>query len=165
MTKKLEEIFDLEPKQTDEEKIDVSEPLPVKADIPEETLNNIEKIEAALPRVKGLEAGDSEMDELSELAQKSYKDLMDLGMNADSRFSAEIFSVAANLLNHSISAKTAKINKKLKMVDLQLKQAQLEQKERALAVKKGEDIPQGEGVVLDRNELLQELLKKEPPKE
>ena len=165
MTKKLEEIFDLEPKQTDEEKIDVSEPLPVKADIPEETLNNIEKIEAALPRVKGLEAGDSEMDELSELAQKSYKDLMDLGMNVDSRFSAEIFSVASNLLNHAISAKTAKINKKLKMVDLQLKQAQLEQKERALAVKKGEDIPQGEGVVLDRNELLQELLKKEPPKE
>lgn len=165
MTKKLEEIFDLEPKQSDEEKIDVSEPLPVKADIPEETLNNIEKIEAALPRVKGLEAGDSEMDELSELAQKSYKDLMDLGMNVDSRFSAEIFSVAANLLNHSISAKTAKINKKLKMVDLQLKQAQLEQKERALAVKKGEDVQQGEGVVLDRNELLQELLKKEPPKE
>lgn len=165
MTKKLEEIFDLEPKQTDEEKIDVSEPLPVKADIPEETLNNIEKIEAALPRVKGLEAGDSEMDELSELAQKSYKDLMDLGMNVDSRFSAEIFSVAANLLNHSISAKTAKINKKLKMVDLQLKQAQLEQKERALAVKQGEDVQQGEGVVLDRNELLQELLKKEPPKE
>ena len=165
MTKKLEEIFDLEPKQSDEEKIDVSEPLPVKADIPEQTLNNIEKIEAALPRVKGLEAGDSEMDELSELAQKSYKDLMDLGMNVDSRFSAEIFSVAANLLNHSISAKTAKINKKLKMVDLQLKQAQLEQKERALAVKKGEDVQQGEGVVLDRNELLQELLKKEPPKE
>ena len=165
MTKRLEEIFDLEPKQSDEEKIDVSEPLPVKADIPEETLNNIEKIEAALPRVKGLEAGDSEMDELSELAQKSYKDLMDLGMNVDSRFSAEIFSVAANLLNHSISAKTAKINKKLKMVDLQLKQAQLEQKERALAVKKGEDVQQGEGVVLDRNELLQELLKKEPPKE
>ena len=120
MTKKLEEIFDLEPKQSDEEKIDVSEPLPVKADIPEQTLNNIEKIEAALPRVKGLEAGDSEMDELSELAQKSYKDLMDLGMNVDSRFSAEIFSVAANLLNHSISAKTAKINKKLKMVDLQV---------------------------------------------
>ena len=165
MTKKLEEIFDLEPKQTEDTKIDVSEPLPVKADIPEETLSNIEKIENALPRVKGLEAGDGEMDELAEIAQKSYKDLMDLGMNVDSRFSAEIFSVASNLLNHAISAKTAKINKKLKMVDLQLKQAQLEQKERALAVKKGEDVQQGEGVVLDRNELLQELLKKEPPKE
>lgn len=165
MTKKLEEIFDLEPKQTEDTKIDVSEPLPVKADIPAETLSNIEKIENALPRVKGLEAGDGEMDELAEIAQRSYKDLMDLGMNVDSRFSAEIFSVASNLLNHAISAKTAKINKKLKMVDLQLKQAQLEQKERALAVKKGEDVQQGEGVVLDRNELLQELLKKEPPKE
>lgn len=165
MTKRLEEIFNMDPKDNEDTKIDVSEPLPVKADIPEETLSNIEKIETALPRVKGLEAGDSEMDELSELAQKSYKDLMDLGMNVDSRFSAEIFSVASNLLNHAISAKTAKINKKLKMVDLQLKQAQLEQKERALAVKKGEDVQQGEGVVLDRNELLQELLKKEPPKE
>tara|TARA_B100001939_G_C16858346_1_gene580648 strand:+ start:284 stop:781 length:498 start_codon:yes stop_codon:yes gene_type:complete len=165
MTKKLEEIFDLEPKQSEDTKIDVSEPLPVKADIPTETLSNIEKIENALPRVKGLEAGDGEMDELAEIAQKSYKDLMDLGMNVDSRFSAEIFSVASNLLNHAISAKTAKINKKLKMVDLQLKQAQLEQKQRALAVKQGEDVQQGEGVVMDRNELLQELLKKEPPKE
>ena len=70
MTKKLEEIFDLEPKQTEDTKIDVSEPLPVKADIPTETLSNIEKIENALPRVKGLEAGDSEMDELAEIAQR-----------------------------------------------------------------------------------------------
>ena len=52
MTKKLEEIFDLEPKQTDEEKIDVSEPLPVKADIPEETLNNIEKLKRHCPESK-----------------------------------------------------------------------------------------------------------------
>lgn len=165
MTKKLEEIFNLDPKDNEDTKIDVTEPLPVKADIPEETLSNIQKIENALPRVKGLEAGDGEMDELAEIAQKSYKDLMDLGMNVDSRFSSEIFSVAANLLNHAISAKTAKINKKLKMVDLQLKQAQLEQKERALQDKKDDNVEEGEGIVMDRNELLQELLKDKGTKE
>ena len=156
MTKKLEEIFDLEPKQTDEEKIDVSEPLPVKADIPEETLNNIEKIEAALPRVKGLEAGDSEMDELSELAQKSYKDLMDLGMNVESRYSARIFEVAGQMLKTTLDAKVAKMDKKLKMVDLQLKK----QKQDSKAGDGDANVIPGEGyVVTDRNSLLEKLKK------
>lgn len=167
MTKKLEEIFNLDPK----EEVDVTEPLPqeetkAKPQLPQETLSNIEKIEDALPSVKGLEAGDGEMDELAEIAKNSYKDLMDLGMNVDSRFSSEIFGVASGLLGHAITAKTAKINKKLRMVDLQLKKAQLDQKERQLSLKKGEDdVEEGQGMVLDRNELLKELLKKDDPKE
>mgnify|MGYP000097235435 CR=1 FL=1 len=167
MTKKLEEIFNLDPK----EEVDVTESLPqeetkAKPQLPQETLSNIEKIEDALPSVRGLEAGDNEMDELAEIAKNSYKDLMDLGMNVDSRFSSEIFGVASGLLGHAITAKTAKINKKLRMVDLQLKKAQLDQKERQLALKKGEDnVEEGQGMVLDRNELLKELLKKDEPKE
>ena len=167
MTKKLEEIFNLDPN----EEVDVTEPLPqeevkAKPQLPQETLSNIEKIEDALPSVKGLEAGDEEMDDLAELAKNSYKDLMDLGMNVDSRFSSEIFGVASGLLGHAITAKTAKINKKLRMVDLQLKKAQLDQKERQLLQKKGDDdVEEGQGHVLDRNELLKELLKKDDPKE
>ena len=167
MTKKLEEIFNLDPK----EEIDVTEPLPqeikAKPQLPQETLTNIEKIEDALPSVKGLEAGDNEMDDLADMAKNSYKDLMDLGMNVDSRFSSEIFGVASGLLGHAITAKTAKINKKLRMVDLQLKKAQLDQKERQLQDKRNEtdDVEEGQGVVLDRNELLKELLKKDDPKD
>ena len=169
MTKKLEEIFNLDPK--DKEEVDVTEPLPqektAKPQLPQETLSNIEKIEDALPSVKGLEAGDSEMDDLAELAKGSYKDLMDLGMNVDSRFSSEIFGVASGLLGHAITAKTAKINKKLRMVDLQLKKAQLDQKERQLQDKRKEadDVEEGAGMILDRNDLLKELLKKETPKD
>ena len=85
MTKKLEEIFNLDPK----EEVDVTEPLPqeikAKPQLPQETLTNIEKIEDALPSVKGLEAGDNEMDDLADMAKNSYKDLMDLGMNVDSQ--------------------------------------------------------------------------------
>ena len=146
MTKKLEEIFNLDPR----EEIDVTEPLPqssTKPQLPQETLNNIEKIEDALPK-------------------NSYKDLMDLGMNVDSRFSSEIFGVASGLLGHAITAKTAKINKKLKMVDLQLKKAQLDQKERQIEHKKEDvDVEEGQGMILDRNELLKELLKKDDTKD
>ena len=77
-------------------------------------------------------------------------------MQVDSRFSSEIFSVASNMLGHAITAKTAKLNKKLKMIDLQLKKAQLDQKLSSKA-EEIENTPVGEGKSLDRNELLKML--------
>jgi hypothetical protein len=62
------------------------------------------------------------------------------------------------MLNHAITAKTAKLNKKLKMIDLQLKKATLDQRQ-AKADEKIDNIPLGEGSGqnLDRNELLRVL--------
>lgn len=156
MTKKLQELFEL-PENNDR---GLTIPLPENAEeITIETSDALDKIEAALPQVKGLEASDGEMDELATLATNSYKDLMDLGMQVDSRFSAEIFNSASSFLGHAITSKTAKINKKLKMLDLQLKKAQLDQK---LASKEEhiEATPMGEGKSLDRNELLKMLVAK-----
>ncbi len=113
----------------------------------------MEKIENALPQVRGLEASDDEMDELSKLAKESFNTLMDLGMQVDSRFSAEIFSVAGNMLGHALTAKTAKINKKLKMIDLQLKKAELDRKLSVVKPDKLEETPLGTGNIVDRNEL------------
>lgn len=156
MTKKLEEILQLPEtlKQSGTQDLIPSEEL-----ISKDTYSTIEKIENSLPMVRGLEAADEEMDSLAEMAVSSYKDLQDLGMQVDSRFSAEIFSVAGTMLGHAITAKTAKINKKLKMIELQLKKASLEQKQQT----KDEQIeatPLGEGKELDRNELLKVLLNK-----
>lgn len=157
MTKKLEELFQLpvEEKEVNQSMLEKAE-LDVST---QDAYTNLEKIENALPQVRGLEASDTEMDELTSLATNSYKDLMDLGMQVDSRFSAEIFGVAGTMLGHAITAKTAKINKKLKMIELQLKKAQLDQKQQ----NKDEQIeatPLGEGKALDRNELLKVLLNK-----
>lgn len=157
MTKKLEELFQL----PDSEK-EVNESMLEKAEaniIIQDTLSNLEKIEQALPGVRGLEASDQEMDELAVMATNSYKDLMDLGMQVDSRFSAEIFNSAGTMLNHAITAKTAKINKKLKMIELQLKKATLDQKI-ASRTEEVESTPMGEGQLLDRNELLKILAAK-----
>ena len=122
-------------------------------EITQTALTNLEKIDAALPQVRGLEAADSELDELAELATNSFKDLQELGMQVESRFSSEIFSAAGTMLGHAITAKTAKINKKLKQLDLQLKKAALDQKQQT-KTEEVENTPLGEGKALDRNELL-----------
>lgn len=141
------------------EENDLTMPLPDDTkEITETALTNLEKIENALPQIRGLEEADSELDELARMATDSYKDLVDLGLQVESRFSSEIFNAASGFLGHAITAKTAKINKKLKMLDMQLKKAQLDAK---LSSKNEEiqNLPVGEGQSLDRNELLKMLSK------
>jgi hypothetical protein len=77
-------------------------------------------------------------------------------MNVEPRYAGVIFQTAGVLLGHAITAKQAKLDKKLRMVDLQLKKARLDQ----TAAKNG-DTPaaiEGQGVVLDRNALLAQIL-------
>jgi len=155
MTKKLEELFEL-PQSDDILNEEIIENAEMEI-ISQETYSTLEKIENALPQIRGLEASDTEMDELAGLATSSYKDLMDLGMQVDSRFASEIFNSASSMLGHAITAKTAKINKKLKMLDLQLKKASLDHKINE-KVKEIEAVPAGEGTLLDRNELLKSIL-------
>jgi hypothetical protein len=160
MTKKLEELFDLPTDEGLTEEVvpdNVPEPTPENNPIMQNTLSELDKVQAALPQVRGLEASDTEMDDLADKATKGFDDMMDLGMNVDSRWASDIFGVASTMLGHAITAKTAKLNKKLKMVDLQLKKANLDQK---ASVNKEETVD-GTGVVLDRNALLDRLLSKD----
>jgi hypothetical protein len=157
MTRKLEELFDLPPTT---EEVDAAVPSIAENRTAIQTLDDaIDKIDAALPAVRGLESTDQEMDELAGLATGSYKDLMDLGMQVDSRFASEIFSVASNMLGHAITAKTAKLDKKLKMIDLQMKKVRLDQQQ-ADKDPEGAAAQQGQGHVLSRNELLERILGK-----
>ena len=163
MTRKLEELFEL-PESSDDDGLanevvpdNVPEAKPENNPIMQNTLSELDKVQAALPMVRGLEASDTEMDELADKATKGFDDMMDLGMNVDSRWASDIFGVASTMLGHAITAKTAKLNKKLKMVDLQLKKANLDQKANA----NKEETVDGTGVVLDRNALLDRLLNKD----
>jgi hypothetical protein len=156
MTRKLEELFDLPP-TTDE--IDTAIPKLAENRVALAELDaTIDKVEAALPQVRGLELADEEFDKLSKLAVDGYNDLTTLGMQVDSRFAAEIFSVASNMLGHAITAKTAKLDKKLKMIDLQLKKMRLDQ----TAKPDGDDgtglVQTAQGVVLSRNDLLERIV-------
>ncbi len=121
----------------------------------------IDKIDAALPFVRDLETADEELDELAKLAKDKAEDLIDLGMNVEPRFSGVILQTAGMLLGHAITAKTAKLDKKLRMINLQLQKAKLDHQIKKDAGK-AEDAPiDGEGLVLDRNELLKSILSKQ----
>jgi hypothetical protein len=60
------------------------------------------------------------------------------------------------MLGHAITAKTAKLNKKLKMIDLQLKKMKLDQTQ-AEESTNGPGV-QAEGRILSRNDLLESIL-------
>lgn len=154
MTKKLQEIFDL-PANTDPLVAPDTEPTPVTTINLEDRLEEFDKIAAALPRVKGLgDISDSELDALAAKAEQAYDDLMDLGMNVEARYSTRMFEVAGQMLSAAITAKTNKIDKKLKMVDLQLKKLALDRKNGG---GEGNSV-EGEGYILtDRNSILEKL--------
>jgi DNA-directed RNA polymerase beta' subunit len=157
MTKKLEELFDLPSStaDTDETVPDIATTQYAITEID----NAIDKIDAALPGVRDLEASDGDMDELAQKATETFDDLMDLGMQIDSRYASEIFAVAGAMLGHALTAKTAKMNKKLKMIQLQLQKARLDlDREKRAGDNEEESVETAEGQVLSRNDLLDRLI-------
>ena len=157
--KKLEEILNLpaskelikaEEKKKQKEAKSQSQPLL-------RDMSEFDKIAAALPQVKGLgDISDSEFDALAQRATDAYDDLMDLGMNVEARYSGRIFEVAGGMLKNAIDAKAAKIDKKLKMIELQLKKQKLDQ-DANTSEDNGINL-NGDGfIVTDRNSLLEKL--------
>lgn len=158
MTRKLEQIFGFD-------QLEDSEDIPVVENMTmEETRtaivnidDTIDKIDEALPAIRDLMASDRELDDIANLAKQSYQDLSDLGMNVDSRYSAELFAVAGTMLGHALTAKTTKLNKKLKMIDLQLRKLKLDQ-DAAKRTGNLDNLPTAQGQVLTRNDLLDRLI-------
>jgi hypothetical protein len=159
MTRKLESLFDFPPA---EESANETTPLTT-----EQTQTaivaidaTIDKIDQALPAVRDLDSSDKELDDIAQKATETFENLTDLGFNVDSRYAAELFAVAGTMLGHALTAKTTKLQKKLKVLDLQMKKLKLDQD---AAKNKGEeaDVITGEGQVLNnlsRNELLEKLI-------
>ena len=171
MTKKLEDILNLPNVKEAFKKVDEKEKAKESTNgktknLDPETHKNLQKsyaefdkVAAALPQVKGLgELSDLELDKLAVEAEESYKNLMDLGMNVDSRYSGRIFEVASTMLRNAIDAKSNKIDKKLKMVELQLKKMKIDKD----GDKDTGPIEAQDGFVISaRNELMKKLLKKD----
>ena len=154
--KKLEELLNM-PDSKNIIKAEEKKPVKEKAAPFLRDISEFDKIAAALPVVKGLgDISDAEFDALAQRATDAYDDLMDLGMNVEAKYSGRIFEVAGGMLKNAIDAKSAKIDKKLKMIELQLKKQANDQKASG-----GEDPGvsiNGAGfIVTDRNSLLEKL--------
>jgi 2-iminoacetate synthase ThiH len=158
MTKKLEDLFDLADfDKEDEGEVEVSTEIQVSQQQIRELDTTLDKIDSALPSVRELATSDTELDHLAQLAEDSFKELMELGMNVEPMKSSEIFTTASSMLGHAISAKNSKIDKKLKIVQLQIQKARLDLQARKM---ESEETPlDGESRQLDRNEILAAILK------
>ena len=158
MTKKLEELFNLE--KSEETSETLKDKLETEQNDKDDAQANaliqekigLDKIDAALPQVDGLE-DDKEIDQYSNESFQAYKDLMDLGMNIEPRFAGRIMEVASSMMNNAINAKNVNVDKKLKMIELQLKKLKLDQNQG------DDDAVTGTGTVIaDRNELIKQIL-------
>lgn len=155
MTKKLEQLLDLPTAQESE----LIAPTPTEAPSAivnlQDKLEEFDKISSALPKVEGLgHMSDTELDGLASKAEQAFDELMDLGMNVEAKYGSRMFEVAGNMLKTAVDAKSAKIDKKLKMVELQLKKLALDKKSSG----ESDDPVEGKGyIVTDRNSLLEKL--------
>ena len=139
MTKQLEDTFGLPSMPgSDAEKL-------------AQEMQVLDEIDKQVPAITDLSTSDKEMDELANKANTAFDDLMSLGMNVEQRFAAPIFEAAAKMLGHAVMAKTAKLDKKLKAIDLELKRQRMQSQGQ---VPNNDDTVEGTARVLDRNELL-----------
>ncbi len=165
MTKKLEEVFGFIPENDSQvTSIDTqSSDQALSAEVQNEltvaqaTIDMADRIDVALPTVTDMASAERELDGLAKTAQEQSERLMDLGFNVDDRNAGKIFEVAAQLLKTAVDAKTAKIEKKLKMVELQLRKARLD------SDKKGDNANPGfidaeDAVVANRNDIVKAIL-------
>jgi hypothetical protein len=155
MTKKLEQLLDLPTPQEAELVAPTPSETPSAIVNLQDKLEEFDKISSALPKVEGLgQMSDTELDGLAAKAESAFDDLMDLGMNVEAKYGSRMFEVAGNMLKTAVDAKSAKIDKKLKMVELQLKKLAIDKKNTG----DGEDPVEGKGfIVTDRNSLLEKL--------
>jgi hypothetical protein len=156
MTKKLDDLFNL-PDFIDEAEIleeitemDTKE-LMDQSTLMLDSISNTEKIDSALTVVSGISSHDLEMNDIASKAMKSYQDLMTLGMNVSDAHAGRVFEGANMMLETALKANDAKVSRKLKTIELQLKKARLDHD---MNVVSGKSNDEESGMVFDRNELL-----------
>ena len=145
--KTLEDTFDME---SVEEETDSIEPSDEDIHAALALANDIDK---QLSTARGKDEHDVEMDHLADLAIKAHMDLQDLGMNVEIRHAGEIFSSSSQMLKIAVDAKNAKVDKKLKMLKLQLDKLKLDRSTKT-SDKEPLDV---KATMMDRNELLKQL--------
>jgi len=129
MTKTLESFFGFDTPPEDPPTIQPIEAQEANLNTPivsHVTVDMGNRVDIALPTVTDMESSERELDELAVMAKDQSERLMDLGFNVDDRNAGLIFTVAAQLLNTAVAARTSKLDKKLKMIKLQLLKAKLD---------------------------------------
>lgn len=158
--KKMEDFFNLPPSKSEEVEEEIV-PTKTRNEMMAEAsqiysaLTTTEKVDYALPTVVGLDSHDNEMDDIARKAVSTFNDLISLGGNVPDMAAGKIYEVAGQFLKTALDAKNSKADKKLKMIELQLKKVRAEQIDFDLGAGPAKGAQGGE---FDRNELLKYIV-------
>jgi hypothetical protein len=153
--KKLEDFFNINSTEVSEqEPVRTKEELMVEAKNIYTSMSTAEKVDVALPTVSGLDTHDIEMDDIAKRAVRTFEDLLALGGNVQDLHAGKIYEVAGQMLKTALEAKNAKAEKKLRMIELQLKKVRAEQ----IDLEQGNGERRGNNQEFDRNELLKYMI-------
>lgn len=157
MTKRIEDFFNIPAVDSGNDEDDTTigkEELKAQSTEVYAEIAMVDKIELALPTVRDLDQHNQEMDDISKRAIKSFDDLMSLGGNVTDMHAGKIYEVASTMLKTALDAKNAKAEKKLRMIELQLKKARLDQTDNS----GGQGDIGSRGGEFDRNELMRHII-------
>jgi hypothetical protein len=96
---------------------------------------------------------DNEMDSIADLATEYGKSLHDLGMNVEVKHAGEIFNASSNMLKIALDARNSKMEKKLKMLKLELDRLRLDRTNPDQGITQSQE----HVTILDRNQLLDQI--------
>lgn len=141
------------------------EPTDVAEIAPEEDEMSSDEIKAALAEAKNLKTQlrqipdilekEGEIDSIANDAAKYFEDIMDKAFNTEDRFAPELFNSANSMLKTALDGKTAIVNAKLKLLDLELKKRKLENDFQSKGGPASGMNSQGEEIIMaDRNSFL-----------
>lgn len=167
MTKRLEEVFNINPEDTQqpEAEVDTTPSVSESTDVIEIVNSEMaltDKIDASLPMVQDLNDHDRDMDDIHIKAMDTFERLVDIGMNVEAHAGAKYLESATQMLKTAMEAKDSKVDRKLKMLNLQLNKAKLDlavDKEASKKSTETDGIETEGAVVMDRNELMKRLNK------
>jgi hypothetical protein len=119
----------------------------------EKTLKDINGFDTQNVDLDGSATHDAEMDEISEMAVTAHRDLLEVGMNVDTRTAGEILGTSATMLKIALDARNSKMDKKLRLIKLQMDKMKLDH-----AMAKEDNTPvDGGTLTMDRNELIAQI--------
>ena len=137
------------------EKLENTFDLPPLSDMTDldQALSHADKLTDQIKNLDPEYTHDTEMDEISQLAVEYGKTLHDLGMSVDVKNAGEIFTASSNMLKVALDARNSKMERRLKMLKLELDRIKLERTH-----PEHNHTQEAENVtVLDRNTLLAQI--------
>jgi hypothetical protein len=160
MTRKLDELFDVESKKAKE--LEEKKDLIVVDDIPANLPVSEDELDQAVLNLTEVSQHESDMDSLAVTSMEAYEKIMEIADNVEEKNVGRILEAAVQMQRNAIDAKNSKLRARQKAAEILLKKKQIAAKEELEDAGVYEDDADEEAAIVgDRNKVLDMLKDKQ----